>query len=67
VSLRVAQSEAFRERQRRTVQGARIVADELLDTGHGVSVLTAVSSGLRAGTPALATRGLQSEDFAEVR
>ncbi len=26
----------------------------------------AVSSGLRIGTPALATRGLQEEDFAEI-
>jgi glycine hydroxymethyltransferase len=26
----------------------------------------AVSSGLRIGTPALATRGLQAEDFSEV-
>ena len=25
-----------------------------------------VTSGLRAGTPALATRGLQAEDFAEI-
>src|SRR5689334_12016696 len=40
VSLRVAQSEPFRERQRRTVEGAKIVADALLGTGNGVSVLT---------------------------
>jgi glycine hydroxymethyltransferase len=111
VSLRIAQSEAFRERQRRTLEGAKIVAEALLGTGHGVSVLTggtdvhlvlvdlreseldgrqaedrlhdigitvnrnavpfdprppAVSSGLRVGTPALATRGLQASDFAEV-
>jgi glycine hydroxymethyltransferase len=111
VSLRIAQSEAFRERQRRTLEGARAVADALLDTGRGVSVLTggtdvhlvlvdlreseldgrqaedrlhdigitvnrnavpfdprppAISSGLRVGTPALATRGLQVPDFAEV-
>ena len=111
VALKIARTEAFRERQRRTVQGARIVAEELLGTGHGVSVLTggtdvhlalvdlreseldgkqaedrlhdiaitvnrnavpfdprppAVSSGLRVGTPALATRGLQAEDFSEV-
>jgi glycine hydroxymethyltransferase len=111
VSLRIAQTEAFRERQRRTLEGAKIVGEALLDTGHGVSVLTggtdvhlvlvdlrdseldgkqaedrlhdigitvnrnavpfdprppAVSSGLRVGTPALATRGLQAADFAEV-
>jgi glycine hydroxymethyltransferase len=111
VALRIAQSEAFRERQRRTLDGARAVADELLSAGGGVSVLTggtdvhlvlvdlreseldgkqaedrlhsigitvnrnaipfdprppAVSSGLRIGSPALATRGLQVEDFTEV-
>jgi glycine hydroxymethyltransferase len=111
VSLRIAQSEAFRERQERTVAGAQAVASELLNAGGGVSVLTggtdvhlvlcdlressldgqqaedrlaavgitvnrnavpfdprppAVSSGLRIGTPALATRGLQLEDFVEV-
>jgi len=111
VALRIAQSEAFRERQERTVVGARAVAAELLRAGGGVSVLTggtdvhlvlcdlrespldgrqaedrlhsigitvnrnavpfdprppAVSSGLRIGTPALATRGLQDEDFVEV-
>jgi len=111
VALRIAQSEAFRERQERTVEGARAVAAELLRAGGGVSVLTggtdvhlvlcdlressldgrqaedrlasigitvnrnavpfdprppAVSSGLRIGTPALATRGLQLEDFVEV-
>ena len=104
VALRIAASEAFRERQQRTLDGARAVADELLGAGGGVSVLTggtdvhlvlcdlreseldgqqaedrlheigitvnrnavpfdprppAVSSGLRIGTPALATRGLQ--------
>ncbi|HSC04300.1 MAG TPA: serine hydroxymethyltransferase [Solirubrobacteraceae bacterium] len=111
VALRIAASEAFRERQERTVVGARAVAAELLGSGGGVSVLTggtdvhlvlcdlresaldgrqaedrlhsigitvnrnavpfdprppAVSSGLRIGTPALATRGLQLEDFVEV-
>jgi glycine hydroxymethyltransferase len=111
VALRIAQSEVFRERQRRTVAGAQAVAAELVDTGHGVSVLTggtdvhlilvdlreseldgqmaedrlhdvgitvnrnavpfdprppAVSSGLRVGAPALATRGLQVEDFSEI-
>jgi glycine hydroxymethyltransferase len=111
VALRIAATEAFRERQERTVAGAKAVAEELMSAGHGVSVLTrgtdvhlvlcdlreseldgkqaedrlaavgitvnrnavpfdprppAVSSGLRIGTPALATRGLQVEDFTEV-
>jgi glycine hydroxymethyltransferase len=111
VALRIAMSDAFKERQERTVAGARAVAEELLSAGHGVSVLTGgtdvhlvlcdlreseldgkqaedrlaavditvnrnavpfdprppmVSSGLRIGTPALATRGLAVEDFVEV-
>jgi glycine hydroxymethyltransferase len=111
VAFKIAQSELFKERQRRTVAGAKAVADELLGAGHGVNVLTggtdvhlvlvdlreseldgqqaedrlheigitvnrnavpfdprppAISSGLRVGTPALATRGLQAEDFVEV-
>jgi glycine hydroxymethyltransferase len=111
VALRIAASEAFRERQQRTLAGAKAVAEELLSAGGGVSVLTggtdvhlvlcdlreseldgkqaedrlaavgitvnrnavpfdprppAVSSGLRIGTPALATRGLQVDDFVEV-
>jgi glycine hydroxymethyltransferase len=111
VALKIAASEPFRERQERTLAGARAVARELLAAGGGVSVLTggtdvhlvlcdlreseldgqqaedrlhsigitvnrnavpfdprppAVSSGLRIGTPALATRGLQIDDFIEV-
>jgi glycine hydroxymethyltransferase len=111
VALRIAASEAFRERQRRTLAGARAVAAELVNAGGGVSVLTGgtdvhlvlvdlreseldgkqaedrlhaigitvnrnavpfdprppmVTSGLRIGTPALATRGLLAEDFTEV-
>jgi glycine hydroxymethyltransferase len=111
VALRIAATEAFRERQQRTIAGAKSVAEALLGTGHGVSVLTGgtdvhlvlvdlreseldgrqaedrlhdigitvnrnavpfdprppmVTSGLRVGTPALATRGLQADDFAEV-
>jgi len=111
VALRIAQSDAFRERQQRTLDGARALAGQLLSAGHGVSVLTggtdvhlvlvdlresdldgkqaedrldsigitvnrnavpfdprppAVSSGLRIGSPALATRGLGLEDFVEV-
>jgi len=109
VALRIAQSELFRERQRRTVAGAQALAEELLRAG--VNVLTdgtdvhlvlvdlrdsqldgqqaedhlheigitvnrnavpldprkpTVTSGLRIGTPALATRGLQVDDFREI-
>jgi glycine hydroxymethyltransferase len=109
VALKIAQSELFRERQRRTREGAAVLADEML--AAGVNVLTggtdvhlvladlrdsdldgqqaedrlaeigitvnrnavpfdprppAVSSGLRIGTSALATRGLQVEDFREI-
>jgi glycine hydroxymethyltransferase len=109
VSLRIVQSAAFKERQRRTREGASVLAEELV--GAGVNVLTggtdvhlvlvdlreseldgkqaedrlhdvgitvnrnavpfdprppAVSSGLRVGTPALATRGFQVDDFREV-
>src|SRR4051812_25849336 len=109
VALRIAQSEAFRERQRRTRAGAAAIAEEMVSAG--VNVLTggtdvhlvladlrdseldgkqaedrlheigitvnrnavpfdprppAVSSGLRIGTPALATRGFQADDFVEV-
>jgi glycine hydroxymethyltransferase len=111
VAFKIAATEAFRERQQRTVDGAQAVAEEMLRAGHGVNVLTggtdvhlvladlreseldgkqaedrlhdvgitvnrnavpfdprppAVSSGLRIGTPALATRGLQHDDFVEV-
>jgi len=109
VTLKIAQSEQFRERQQRTRAGAAAVAEQLVSAG--VNVLTAgtdvhlvlvdlreseldgkqaedrlhevgitvnrnavpndprppaVSSGLRVGTPALATRGLQVDDFHEV-
>jgi glycine hydroxymethyltransferase len=40
VALKIAASEVFRERQRRTVAGAKAVAHELLGAGHGVEVLT---------------------------
>jgi glycine hydroxymethyltransferase len=111
VAFKIAQSELFKERQRRTVAGAKALAEELLQAGHGVNVLTGgtdvhlvlvdlreseldgqqaedrlhdigitvnrnaipfdprppmVTSGLRIGTPALATRGLQLDDFHEV-
>ncbi len=119
VALKIAKSELFRERQRRTVAGAQALAEQLLGTGGespspgGLNVLTGgtdvhlvlvdlrdlrpelsgreaedrlheigitvnrnavpfdprppmEASGLRIGTPALATRGLQQEDFTEV-
>ena len=122
VALRIAKSELFAERQRRTVAGAQAVAEALLNplpaangssSGQGIDVLTGgtdvhlalvdlrglqpelsgkqaedrlheigitvnrnavpfdprppmEASGLRIGTPALATRGLQREDFEEV-
>jgi len=112
VALRIAASPEFRERQERTVAGAKAVAAALLrEAGHGVNVLTGgtdvhlvladlreseldgqmaedrlheigitvnrnavpfdprppmVTSGLRVGTSALATRGLQAADYEEV-
>jgi glycine hydroxymethyltransferase len=111
VALKIAASDEFRERQERTLAGARVVAEQLLGAGAGINVLTggtdvhlvlcdlrestldgqqaedrlhdvgitvnrnavpfdprppAVSSGLRIGTPALATRGLGVDDFVEV-
>jgi len=111
VAFRIAQTELFRERQQRTVAGAKALAEELLGAGGPVNVLTGgtdvhlilvdlrdseldgqqaedrlhevgitvnrnavpfdprppmVTSGLRVGASALATRGLQLEDFHEV-
>ncbi|TDQ46613.1 serine hydroxymethyltransferase [Actinorugispora endophytica] len=114
VALKVAASEEFADRQRRTLSGARILAERLTRpdaTEVGVNVLTGgtdvhlvlvdlvgsrlngqeaedrlheigitvnrnavpndprppmVTSGLRIGTPALATRGFDDADFAEV-
>jgi glycine hydroxymethyltransferase len=111
VAFKIAMSDAFKERQQRTLDGARALASETLEAGHGVSVLTGgtdvhlilvdlresaldgqqgedrlheigitvnrnavpfdprppmVSSGLRIGTPALATRGVQADDFSEI-
>ena len=40
VAFRIAASEPFRERQERTLAGAKAVAAELLQAGGGVSVLT---------------------------
>jgi glycine hydroxymethyltransferase len=113
VALRIAASDLFAERQRRTIDGAKALAEQLLKAGHGVNVLTGgtdvhlalvdlracepelsgrqaedrlheigitvnrnavpfdprppmEASGLRIGTPALATRGVGVEDFSEV-
>ena len=111
VAFKIAASELFRERQQRTVDGAKAVAGELLGAGHGVSVLTGgtdvhlvlvdlreseldgqqaedrlhdigitvnrnaipfdprppmVTSGLRVGTAALATRGVGGDEFTEI-
>jgi glycine hydroxymethyltransferase len=113
-AFRIAGTPEFAERQRRTVRGAKILAERLLApdcASSGVSVLTGgtdvhlvlvdlressldgqqaedrlhevgitvnrnavpfdprppmVTSGLRIGTPALATRGFDDEQFAEV-
>ena len=40
VALRIATTEAFRERQRRTLENAGAMAEALLDAGNGVRVLT---------------------------
>jgi glycine hydroxymethyltransferase len=109
VSLRIAATDLFKERQQRTRAGAEAVAEQLLDAG--VNVLTGgtdvhlvladlrgselagpdgedrlaqigitvnrnavpndprpamITSGLRIGTSALATRGLGVDDFREI-
>ncbi|MFF1586521.1 serine hydroxymethyltransferase [Streptomyces sp. NPDC058286] len=114
VAFKVAASEEFKERQQRTLDGARILAGRLLSDDvaeAGITVLTGgtevhlvlvdlrnsaldgqqaedrlhrvgitvnrnavpfdprppmVSSGLRIGTPALATRGFGADEFREV-
>ncbi|MFJ2112760.1 MULTISPECIES: serine hydroxymethyltransferase [unclassified Streptomyces] len=114
VAFKVAATDEFKDRQKRTLEGARILAERLVQsdvTEAGVSVLSGgtdvhlvlvdlrdseldgqqaedrlhevgitvnrnavpndprppmVTSGLRIGTPALATRGFAAEDFAEV-
>ena len=113
-AMKIAGTEQFRERQQRTIEGAKILAERLTAQDckdAGVSVLTGgtdvhlvladlrdseldgqqaedllhevgitvnrnavpfdprppmVTSGLRIGTPALATRGFEAEDFREV-
>ncbi|GAA4865029.1 serine hydroxymethyltransferase [Kitasatospora terrestris] len=114
VAFKVAASEEFKERQQRTLEGAKLLAERLLQddvAAAGASVLSGgtdvhlvlvdlrnselngqdaedrlhevgitvnrnavpndprppmVTSGLRIGTPALATRGFGAEDFREV-
>ncbi|MDR6938633.1 glycine hydroxymethyltransferase [Arcanobacterium hippocoleae] len=114
IAMKIAMSAEFRERQQRTVAGAKIIAQRLLEADvadAGVSVLTggtdvhlllvdlraseltgkeaedllheinitvnrnaipfdprppAVTSGLRIGTSALATRGFGAAEFTEV-
>ncbi|MFL1377823.1 MULTISPECIES: serine hydroxymethyltransferase [unclassified Nocardiopsis] len=114
VALKVAAGEEFADRQRRTVSGARLLAERLTrpdaaevgvkvasggtdvhlvlvdlvdselngqeaeDRLHSIGITVnrnavpndprppMVTSGLRIGTPALATRGFGDEDFAEV-
>jgi glycine hydroxymethyltransferase len=114
VAFKLAADPAFRERQQRTLRGAKIIAERLLSDDlaeAGISVVSGgtdvhlvlvdlrdsdldgqqgedrldsvgitvnrnavpfdprppmVSSGLRIGTPALATRGFGDDEFAEV-
>src|ERR1700755_3098451 len=40
VAFKIAASDLFKERQRRTVAGAKALAEELLTAGNGVNVLT---------------------------
>jgi glycine hydroxymethyltransferase len=114
VAFKIAATEEFRTRQKRTLEGARILAERLLSpdvAAAGISVVSGgtdvhlvlvdlrdsaldgrqgedllaqveitvnrnavpfdprppmVTSGLRIGTPALATRGFGAEEFTEV-
>ena len=114
VAFKAAMSPEFKERQQRTIEGARIIAERLVQpdvVANGVSILTGgtdvhlvlvdlrnapidgketenllhdagitvnrnsvpndprppmVTSGVRIGTPALATRGFGSTEFTEV-
>jgi glycine hydroxymethyltransferase len=114
VAFKIAASEEFAERQRRTIEGAQILAERLTAADvaeHGISILTGgtdvhlilvdlrhaeldgrqaedllhevgitvnrnsvpwdprppmTTSGLRIGTPALATRGFGAAEFTEV-
>lgn len=114
VALKIAATEEFKDRQRRTLEGAKILADRLAQpdvAGKGIAVVSGgtdvhlvlvdlrdaelngkegedllhevgitinrntvpfdprpatVTSGLRIGTPALATRGFAANEFREV-
>jgi glycine hydroxymethyltransferase len=114
VAFKAAMTEEFKDRQKRTIEGAAIIADRLMQAdvvANGVQVLTGgtqvhlvlvdlrnapidgkqtedllhevgitvnrnsvpndprpplVTSGVRIGTPALATRGFGAEQFKEV-
>ena len=114
VAFKAAMQDDFKDRQQRTIEGARIIADRLTAadvSGNGVQVLTGgtdvhlvlvdlrnapidgqmaedllhevgitvnrnsvpndprppmVTSGVRIGTPALATRGFGAKEFTEV-
>ncbi|GAA1349620.1 serine hydroxymethyltransferase [Falsarthrobacter nasiphocae] len=114
VAFKIAATDEFKDRQKRTLEGARILAERLMQDdvkGAGVKLVSGgtdvhlvlvdlvdaeldgkqaedllkrihitvnrnsvpndprppmVTSGLRIGTPALATRGFQAEDFEEV-
>jgi len=114
VAFKAAASDEFKDRQKRTIEGAAIIAERLMKddvTSNGVKVLTGgtqvhlvlvdlrnapidgqtaedllhevgitvnrnsvpndprppmVTSGVRIGTPALATRGFGAEQFTEV-
>lgn len=114
VAFKMAMTDEFKERQRRTIDGAQIIAKRLTQSdvsAHGISVLTGgtdvhlvlvdlrhaeidgrsaedllhevgitinrnsvpndprppmITSGIRIGTPALATRGFSAVEFTEV-
>lgn len=114
VAMKVAMTDAFKDRQRRTLEGAQILADRLMQkdvADTGITLLTGgtdvhlvmvdlrnsvldgkqgeqllhevgitinrntvpfdprppmIGSGLRIGTPALATRGFTATEFEEV-
>src|SRR5262249_4266352 len=59
VAFRIAGSELFAERQRRTLAGAKALAEEVLGVGHGIQVLTGgtdvhlILVDLRASDPPL--------------
>jgi glycine hydroxymethyltransferase len=65
VAFKIAAGEAFAERQRRTLAGARAWAQELTKAGHGIAVLTGgtdvhlVLVDLRAVEPELSGRGAE--------